>query len=59
MVSFTDHYNAIYIGRLPSKNKIVKDLWCFNNSLLCKPEFSSATKTFIFLLKTQKTPTLQ
>ena len=28
-----------------------------NNSLLCKPEFSSATKTF--LLKTQKTTTLQ
>ena len=25
MVSFTDHYNAIFIGRLPSKTKIGKD----------------------------------
>ena len=30
-----------------------------NNSLLCKPEFSSAAKTSFFLLKTQKTTTLQ
>ena len=25
MVSFNDHYNAIYIDRLPSKTKIGKD----------------------------------
>ena len=29
----------------------------FNNSLLCKPEVFSATKHFVFLLKTQKTGT--
>ena len=57
MVSFTDHYNANSIDRLPSKTKIGKDSWYFNNSLLCKPEVSSATKTFIFLFKTQKTGT--
>ena len=44
MVSFTDHYNAIFIDRLPSKSKIGKDSWHFNNSLLWKPKFSSATK---------------
>ena len=54
MVSFTDHYNAIAIDRLPSKSKIGKDSWYFNNCLLCKAKFSSATKTFPFLLKTQK-----
>ena len=56
MVSFTDHYNAIFIDRFPSKTKIGKDSWCFNNSLLYKPEFF---KTFLFLLETQKTTTLQ
>ena len=55
MVSFTDHYNAIFIDRFPSKTKIGKDSWCFNNSLLYKPEFF---KTFLFLLETQKTTTL-
>ena len=54
MVSFTGHCNAISIDGLPSKTKIGKDSWYFNISLLCKPEFSSATKTFLFLLKTQK-----
>ena len=52
MISFTDHYNAIFIDRFPSQTKIGKDSCYFNNSLLCKPEFASATKTF--LLKTQK-----
>ena len=51
MVSFTDHYYANSIDRLPSKTKIGKDSWYFNNSLLCKPEVSSATKTFLFLLR--------
>ena len=58
MVSFTDHYNAIFIDRFPSKTKIGKDSWYFNNSLLCKPKFSLTTKTF-FSLKTQNTTTLQ
>ena len=51
MVSFTDHYNAISIDRVPSKTKIGKISWYFNNYLLCKPVFSSATNTFLFLLK--------
>ena len=51
MVSFIDHYNAISIDRLSSKTKIGKYSWYFNNSLLCKPEVSSATKTFLFLLR--------
>ena len=46
MVSFTNHYNAISIDRLPSKAKIGKDSWYFNNSLLCKPKVSSSTNTF-------------
>ena len=54
MVSFTNHYNAISINRLPSKTKIAKYSWYVNNSLLCKGEVSSATKTFLFLLKTIK-----
>ena len=60
MVSFTNHYNAISIDRLSSKTKIGKDSSkrFMKIILLCKPEFSSATKTF-FLLKTQKTTTLQ
>ena len=45
-------HNAIFIDRFPSQTKIGKDSCYFNNSLLCKPEFASATKTF--LLKTQK-----
>ena len=48
MVSFTDHYNAIFIDRLPSQTKIGKDSWHFNNSFLCKPEFSSTTKTCFY-----------
>ena len=46
MISFTDHYNAIFIDRFPSQTKIGKDSWYFNNSLFCKPKFSSTTKTF-------------
>ena len=44
MVPFTDHYNIISIDRLPSKTKIGKDSWYFNNSLLCEAEVSSATR---------------
>ena len=51
MVSFTNHYNAISIDRFPSKTKIGKYSWDFNNSLLCKSKASSATKAFPFLLK--------
>ena len=48
MVSFTDHHNAIFIDRFPLKSKIGRDSWCFNNSLLSKPEFSLTTKNFLF-----------
>ena len=54
MVSFTDHYNAIFIDKFPSKTKIGKDSWYFNKSLLCKPEFSLSSKTFLFFIKTTK-----
>ena len=62
MVSFTAliiNCNAISIERLPSKIKIGKDSWYFNNSLLCQPYFSSAAKNLLSLLKIQKTITLQ
>ena len=59
MVSITDHYNVISIDRFPSKTKIGKDSVYFNNFHLCKPEFSLTAKTFLFLLKTQNTTTLQ
>ena len=59
MLSFTDHYNVISIDRLLSQTKTGKDSWYFHNSLLNQPEFSSAEKTFFFLLKTQKTIVLQ
>ena len=53
MVSSTNHYNAISIERLPSKTKIGKDSWYFNNSFF-------STKNLFFLLKTHKnTTTLQ
>ena len=58
MVSFTDHYNAIFTDRFPSKTEAGKDSWYVNNSLLFKPEFSSTSKTS-FLLETRKTTTLQ
>ena len=60
MVSFTDHYNAISIDRLPSKTKTGKDSWkrFMKIILLCKPEFSSATKTSFFFIKNTKTTTL-
>ena len=54
MVFFTNHYNAISIDRLPTKSKIRKYSVYFNNSLVCRPEVSSARKTFLFLLKMQK-----
>ena len=57
MVSFTNHYNAISIDRRPSKTKIGKYSWYFNNSFLCKPEVSSATESFLFLLKNTHTHT--
>ena len=58
IVYLTDYYNAIIIDRLQSKTKIGKVSWYFNNSLLCKPEFSSATKTSLFLIKKTKKQTL-
>ena len=55
MVSFTDHYNAISIDRLSSKTKIGKDSWkrFMKIILLCKPEFSSTTRTSFFIKYTK------
>ena len=52
MVSFTDHYHAIFIDRFSSETKTGKDSWYCNNSLLCKLEFSSTTN--IFFIKNTK-----
>ena len=46
MVYLTDHYNAIFIERFPSKTKIGKDSWYFNISPLCKLKFSFTTDFF-------------
>ena len=54
MVSFTKHSNAVSIDRIPSKTKIGKYSWYFNNSLICKSEVSSATKTFSIKTHTKK-----
>ena len=59
MVSFTNYYNNISIDRLPSKAKIGKYSWYFNNSLLCEPDVSSATNTFLFLLRNTHTKKVQ
>ena len=54
MVSFTDHYNAIFINIFPSKTKIGKDSWYFNNYPLCKPEFSLTTDFSFFIKNTKR-----
>ena len=38
----------------PQKLNLEKIHDTFNNSLLCNPEFSSATKTFFFIKNTHK-----
>ena len=48
------NYNTISIERLPWKTEIGKVSWYLNNSLLCKPDFSSATENLLSLLKTQE-----
>ena len=55
MVTFTDYDNAISIDRLSSKTKIGKDSWkrFMKIILLCKPEFSSTTKTSFFIKNTK------
>ena len=53
IVSFTDHYNAVFIDIFPSETKIGKDSWYFNNSSLCKSEFSLTTD-FPFGIKNTK-----
>ena len=56
MVSFTDHYNAIYIDRLSWETKIEKNSLYFNISPLCRPESFSATKTFFYKKHEKKQP---
>ena len=53
------HYNVISNDRLPSKTKIGKDSWkrFRKKSRLCKPEFSSATKTSFLIKKTKNNHT--
>ena len=46
----SDNYSAVSIDRFSLKTKTGDDSWCFN-SLLCKPDFSSATKDLFSPLK--------
>ena len=59
MVTFTDHYNAIFIDKFPSKLKLEKVHGTLIILFYCKLEYSLITKTFFFLLKTQNATTLQ
>ena len=54
MISFSDHYNALFVDRIPSKTKIGKDLWLFNNSLLEKHDFCLTIKNLLAMLKTKR-----
>ena len=47
MISFSDHYNALFIDRLYSKTKTGKDLWYFNNTLLQNKDFCSTVTNFL------------
>ena len=51
MVSFTDCYNAVSIDRLPSKTKIRKDKWYFNN---VSPNSPQLQRLFFNLKHTEK-----
>ena len=50
-IFFSDYYNTICIATVPTKIKISKDLWNFNNSLSGKPNFPTCTKILIAQLK--------
>ena len=55
----SDNYKKNFVERFSSKTKIGKNSWCFNNSLLSKPDFSSATKRLLSSLKTKTAITPQ
>ena len=60
LVSFTDHYNAISIDRLPSKTKIENSWKRFTKIILFYVLTSSPQlQRLPFLLETQKTNSLQ
>ena len=54
IVSFTDHYNAIFIDRLPSQIKIEKEKIHGTLIILFYVRLSSPRLQRLFLLKTQK-----
>ena len=54
MISFSDHYNALFVDRIPSKTKIGKDFWLFHNSLLEKHDFCVTIKNLLAILKTKR-----
>ena len=54
MVSFTDHYNAIFIDRLPSQIKIGREKIRGTLIILFYASLSSPQLQRLFLLKTQK-----
>ena len=57
MVFVSDHDNAIFVDRLPSKTKIGKDSWkrFRKTNLFYVSPSSPQLKRRLFLLKTQKT----
>ena len=57
MVFVSDHDNAIFVDRLPSKTKIGKDSWkrFRKKNLFYVSPSSPQLKRRLFLLKTQKT----
>ena len=57
IVAFTDHYNAIFIDRLPSETKIEKDSRYFNNFFYVSPSSPQHPRLMISLISsTAKAP---
>ena len=54
MISFSDHYNDLFIDRLSSKTKFGKDVWHFNSCILRNKDFCSTTKNLLSFLKTKR-----
>ena len=54
MISFSDHYNDLFIDRLSSKTKFGKDVWHFNSCILRNKDFCSTTKNLLSFLKSKR-----
>ena len=54
MISFSDHYNDLFIDRLSSKTQFGKDLWHFNSRIQKNKDFCSTTKNLLSFLRTKR-----